>query len=67
LGDFKYKKNLSMTPEEQIVTANPDVSVRDITEEDEFLVIACDGKILTTAKNQVYLISSFNTKVSGTV
>ena len=56
-----------MTPEEQIVTANPDVSVRDITEEDEFLVIACDGKILTTAKNQVYLISSFNTKVSGTV
>jgi len=43
LGDFRYKRNTSLTPEKQIITPNPDVSVHAITEEDEFLVIACDG------------------------
>jgi protein phosphatase 2C family protein 2/3 len=43
LGDFKYKKNQSLTPENQVITANPDVTTHDITEEDEFLVVACDG------------------------
>jgi hypothetical protein len=43
LGDFHYKKNSSLPAEQQIVTADPDVIVHDITEEDEFLVIACDG------------------------
>jgi protein phosphatase 2C family protein 2/3 len=43
LGDFDFKKNYSLTPEQQIITADPDVSVHEITCEDEFLVIACDG------------------------
>ena len=43
LGDFKYKKNKSLIPEKQIITANPEVTVHDITDEDEFLVLACDG------------------------
>ncbi|KAI0269823.1 phosphatase 2C-like domain-containing protein [Gloeopeniophorella convolvens] len=43
LGDFEYKKNYSITPDRQIITANPDVTVHDITDEDEFLVLACDG------------------------
>ncbi|KAF5360471.1 hypothetical protein D9756_004721 [Leucocoprinus leucothites] len=43
LGDFQFKKNWSLGPEAQIITANPDVTCHDITEEDEFLVIACDG------------------------
>ncbi|KAF9013520.1 phosphatase 2C-like domain-containing protein [Cyathus striatus] len=43
LGDFEFKKNYSLTPEEQIITANPDVTCHEITEDDEFLVIACDG------------------------
>ncbi|KAJ6150835.1 hypothetical protein N7470_007429 [Penicillium chermesinum] len=30
-------------PEQQIVTAYPDVTVHDLTDDDEFLVIACDG------------------------
>jgi protein phosphatase PTC2/3 len=46
LGDFRYKKNRSLPPEKQIITADPDVSVHDITEEDEFLVIACDGSFV---------------------
>ncbi|KDR84400.1 hypothetical protein GALMADRAFT_237252 [Galerina marginata CBS 339.88] len=43
LGDFEYKKNKSLGPEAQMITANPDVRSHQITEEDEFLVLACDG------------------------
>jgi serine/threonine protein phosphatase PrpC len=58
LGDFQYKKNFSLGPEDQIITANPDILVHHIDEEDEFLVLASDGGyfcpesdlILTTAQ-----------------
>ncbi|KAF8908875.1 phosphatase 2C-like domain-containing protein [Gymnopilus junonius] len=43
LGDFEFKKNYSLGPEAQIITANPDVTCHEITDEDEFLVLACDG------------------------
>jgi len=43
LGDFEFKKKPELPPEEQIVTAYPDVSEHDITPDDEFLVVACDG------------------------
>jgi protein phosphatase 2C family protein 2/3 len=44
IGDFKYKQSDELSPEEQIVTAYPDVMVHEITDDDEFLVITCDGK-----------------------
>lgn len=43
LGDFVFKKNEKKRPEEQIVTAMPDVEVREISDDHEFIVIACDG------------------------
>lgn len=43
LGDFIFKKNSKKKAEEQIVTAYPDVEVREITEDWDFLVLACDG------------------------
>lgn len=43
LGDFVFKRNDAKKPEEQIVTAYPDVETREITEDYEFLVLACDG------------------------
>ncbi|PPR07801.1 hypothetical protein CVT26_014986 [Gymnopilus dilepis] len=43
LGDFEFKKNYSIGPEAQVITANPDVTCHEITDEDEFLVLACDG------------------------
>lgn len=43
LGDFVYKTNTALPNDEQTVTANPDVFVKSITEEDEFIVLACDG------------------------
>ncbi|KAM5535047.1 hypothetical protein V8D89_011275 [Ganoderma adspersum] len=43
LGDFDYKKNPSIAPEAQIITSNPEVIEHQMTSEDEFLIIACDG------------------------
>ncbi|XP_049836080.1 probable protein phosphatase 2C T23F11.1 isoform X1 [Schistocerca gregaria] len=43
LGDFNFKRNNRKSAEEQMVTAFPDVEIRDITTEWEFIVIACDG------------------------
>uniref|UniRef100_A0A182ND62 protein-serine/threonine phosphatase n=1 Tax=Anopheles dirus TaxID=7168 RepID=A0A182ND62_9DIPT len=43
LGDFGLKRNKHKLPEEQMVTAYPDVEEREIAENWDFLVLACDG------------------------
>ncbi|KAI3384639.1 hypothetical protein SNEBB_009386 [Seison nebaliae] len=43
LGDFSFKTNSMLNPEEQMVTAYPDINTRHLTEDYEFIVIACDG------------------------
>ncbi|XP_071455180.1 probable protein phosphatase 2C T23F11.1 [Hetaerina americana] len=43
LGDFMFKKNEKKKPEEQIVTAYPDIEVRELTSDWEFVLLACDG------------------------
>jgi len=40
LGDFQFKKNVSLSPQDQIVTGNPDVICHEIMEDDEFFVLA---------------------------
>ncbi|EDV39636.1 uncharacterized protein Dana_GF24378 [Drosophila ananassae] len=42
LGDFVFKR-ANKKPEDQIVTAYPDVETRKIMEDWEFIVLACDG------------------------
>ncbi|EPX74577.1 protein phosphatase 2C Ptc3 [Schizosaccharomyces octosporus yFS286] len=42
IGDFEFK-NSNLEPEKQIVTSLPDVIVHEVTDEDEFVVLACDG------------------------
>uniref|UniRef100_A0A1B6DLT2 protein-serine/threonine phosphatase n=1 Tax=Clastoptera arizonana TaxID=38151 RepID=A0A1B6DLT2_9HEMI len=43
LGDFVFKQNKKKKPEEQIVTAYPDVVEKPYNSEWEFVVMACDG------------------------
>lgn len=43
LGDLEYKQNKKFKPEEQMVTALPDVKVEKISNECDFLILACDG------------------------
>ncbi|ORY96350.1 phosphatase 2C-domain-containing protein [Syncephalastrum racemosum] len=43
LGDFEFKQSKDLPPEEQVVTADPDITEHKLTPTDEFCVIACDG------------------------
>jgi protein phosphatase 1G len=43
LGDMKYKQNPEKSPAEQMLTANPDITVHEMDQEDEFMIVACDG------------------------
>ena len=57
IGDFEFKKDASLPPEEQIITANPEVIEHEIGEDEEFIVIACDGASLlmsVTLMNKPY-------------
>ncbi|KAJ1413102.1 hypothetical protein SESBI_19861 [Sesbania bispinosa] len=42
-GDMEFKQNKFLPPEKQIVTANPDINTVELCDEDEFMVLACDG------------------------
>ncbi|XP_011081979.1 probable protein phosphatase 2C 60 [Sesamum indicum] len=43
IGDMEFKQNKFLPPEKQIVTANPDINIVELCDEDEFVVLACDG------------------------
>ncbi|KAI7864593.1 phosphatase 2C-like domain-containing protein [Spinellus fusiger] len=43
LGDFHFKRNPHLPPEKQAVTAAPDITEHELTDKDEFVVLACDG------------------------
>jgi len=43
LGDFHYKAREDLLASEQKVSAEPDVKVLQVTPEDEFLFLGCDG------------------------
>ncbi|KAL3869304.1 hypothetical protein ACJMK2_041998 [Sinanodonta woodiana] len=43
LGDHVYKQNKDLPPEAQMISALPDIEVATVTEEDEFVILACDG------------------------
>jgi len=43
LGDFEYKNNSLFKVKDQVVTAHPDVKMLPITNDTEFILLACDG------------------------
>ncbi|KAL2321490.1 hypothetical protein Fmac_025869 [Flemingia macrophylla] len=43
IGDMEFKQNKYLPAEKQIVTAEPDITSVELCDDDEFLVIACDG------------------------
>jgi len=57
LGDFHYKSNENLPPEEQKVIAVPEICTLELTDEDEFLVLACDGCFeLHTSQNVIDIV-----------
>jgi serine/threonine protein phosphatase PrpC len=43
IGDLEYKESHNLGPEEQAVTAFPEVKQTEIGPDDDFLILACDG------------------------
>lgn len=43
IGDMEYKKNPALPPEEQMITANPDIMTRTLSGKSNYLILACDG------------------------
>lgn len=43
LGDHFYKANASLALENQMISAMPDIKLVPISEDQEFIVFACDG------------------------
>ena len=50
-GDLEYKQNKNLKPEEQMITANPDIKIVDYDKDIDFVIIGCDG-IWDCLKNQ---------------
>ena len=51
LGDLKYKHNKKLKPEEHPVTAYPDTYIYDLCDDDDFIIMGCDG-IWETKSNE---------------
>lgn len=43
IGDMEFKQNKFLPAERQIVTANPDINIIELCDDDDFIVLACDG------------------------
>lgn len=43
LGDFRFKANPRLGLDEQLVSSEPEVTVHELSDDDEFLLLACDG------------------------
>ena len=43
IGDLKYKQVPGIAKADQMITAEPDIMVQTITDEDEFVILGCDG------------------------
>ncbi|KAI6680412.1 hypothetical protein NL676_034293 [Syzygium grande] len=43
IGDMEFKQNKYLPVEKQIVTANPDINTVELCDDDDFIVLACDG------------------------
>ena len=43
IGDLEYKRNPELPPEDQMITAFPEVKKEKIDSDTDFMVLACDG------------------------
>ncbi|CAD8099065.1 unnamed protein product [Paramecium sonneborni] len=64
LGDLEYKKDNRFKPEEQIITALPDVKSTQLTAADKFLLMGCDGVFETWEHQQILNFVSQELKTS---
>jgi len=52
IGDQQYKQDPALPPWAQVISAEPDMVVEGLTEEDRFMILACDGVRLAPRRYQ---------------
>lgn len=64
IGDLKYKQVPNITPAKQMITAEPDIKSVTLNDEDEFVILACDGiwDCLTNEEAVKYVFDRIDTK-----
>ncbi len=60
IGDLEYKKNSNLKPEEQIISAFPDVEIRELDKAHDFMIIGCDGIWETLSAEEICLFVKGN-------
>ena len=52
IGDLEYKRNTALKVDEQLIIAVPEIKSRVLTDDDEFIVMGCDGiwEVMTNQK-----------------
>ena len=53
LGDLRYKKDKKLKPEEQMISAEPEITKYEITSDFDFIVIGCDGIYETKSSQEI--------------
>eukprot|EP00800_Vazella_pourtalesii_P010813 TRINITY_DN2630_c1_g1_i5.p1 TRINITY_DN2630_c1_g1~~TRINITY_DN2630_c1_g1_i5.p1 ORF type:complete len:313 (-),score=57.49 TRINITY_DN2630_c1_g1_i5:290-1228(-) len=64
LGDFDYKAQPKLTPIKQLVSPEPDIDVIERCEEDQFVLLACDGVWDVLENNEVVDLIGSRLRVS---
>ncbi|XP_068594932.1 protein phosphatase 1G [Brachionichthys hirsutus] len=69
VGDHFYKRNKALPPEDQMITAMPDVKVLTLNEDHDFMVIACDGiwNVLSSQEAVDFVSERIKPDQSGTI
>ena len=67
MGDFNYKQNPNLKWDEQLISGKPDVTEFDRNQNDEFIIMGCDGIWERYVKDPQPLITRiWNEKKSNT-
>ena len=66
-GDFEYKNNQTLGPEEQAVCVIPEIKIHTRSKKDWYLVLACDGiwDVMTTEQVGDFVVEQVNKAVAA--
>lgn len=67
IGDLEYKKNPALKPQDQIISAFPDVMERKIAKDDVYMLIGCDGIWETLTAKEILNIADQRVKANPDV
>lgn len=60
IGDFGYKADTKLPPDEQLIISKPDITVTARTPQDEYIVMGCDGIFDAFATNNQAIVDLIN-------